>query len=793
MTDIRHCPKCGAELPAGATEQPCPACLMKLALESGASAGGSGDRTTEHYAGSFVAPAIEELAPRFPQLELLELVGKGGMGAVYKARQKSLDRIVAVKIINPEAAKQPGFAERFAREARAMARMNHANIVTIHDFGETPTALSATKSGGTIQEPLFYLVMEYVDGANLRTLMRHKRLEPGEALKIVPPLCDALQFAHEEGIVHRDIKPENILIDQKGRVKIADFGLAKLLGRTPRDITLTEAHHALGTLHYMAPEQFERPLEVDHRADIYALGVTFYEMLTGELPIGRFALPSQKVHVDVRLDEVVLRAMEREPDRRYQRASDVKTAVQSCATGPAPGSATAEAVAETCKSLRAPAFGLISVGAVSLLLVAMYILGSMVQWQEEGLDTMLREVRELGLIILIGMALSVPIGLLEIIAGMRMLECRSRGLIVAASVLAMLPCTPFIFGFPIGIWALIVLNRTKVRTAFAEVGRQKSCELQDLVSAQQLPVVFAPGTGPRMLALALGFTTSSLVTAMGAAMIIYGLAAYPAGEGQWAGFMGGGFGAFVGGLGAFLGCWNKLRTVRGRLDLMYEPHWNWLDSVLLAYALVGIVGLVSGAIWWSSLNMGLKITATILGGIATLQGIGFSVWRLSMRRAAARPSAEPSLDLRLVLVAVAMLVCALLFASGVVLIVIAAIRFPIGSGAFWGWVGAAFGFLFGGGGGMLGAWNSYRALEGLPDWMAEGKRNVFDRFIYAIGGLGLVLMVTGLIAAPWMTVISVYALELLGGILVFQMAIFISIRSLMRRAARQEAEQSVDS
>src|SRR5262249_44198111 len=132
--------------------------------------------------------------------------------------------------------------------------------------------------------------------------------------------------------VHRDIKPENILLDKKGRVKIADFGIAKMLGRKPAEYTLTGPWQVVGTLHYMAPEQMEKPLTVDHRADIYSLGVVFYEMLTGELPLGRFVPPSQKVQVDIRLDEVVLHAMEREPERRYQHASDVKTDVESIAS-----------------------------------------------------------------------------------------------------------------------------------------------------------------------------------------------------------------------------------------------------------------------------------------------------------------------------------------------------------------------------------------------------------------------------------------------------------------------------
>jgi hypothetical protein len=185
----------------------------------------------------------------------------------------------------------------------------------VHDFGQS--------------EGLYYLVMEYVDGANLRVLMRSGELQSEQALAIVPRICDALQYAHDEGVVHRDIKPENVLLDKRGRVKIADFGLAKLLGRDAADQTMiTDAGMSLGTPRYMAPEQVEHPERVDHRADIYSLGVVFYEMLTGELPMGRFEPPSAKVQVDVRLDEVVLRSLERDVERRYQHASEVKTDVE---------------------------------------------------------------------------------------------------------------------------------------------------------------------------------------------------------------------------------------------------------------------------------------------------------------------------------------------------------------------------------------------------------------------------------------------------------------------------------
>jgi predicted Ser/Thr protein kinase len=277
----------------------------------------------------FVPPLPEELAPRFPQLEMLGLLGQGGMGAVYKARQIGLDRLVALKILPPEVNQDEAFAERFTREARALAKLSHPNIVAVYDFGQT--------------DGMYFLVMEYVDGVNLRQSLQAGELKPTDALAIVPQICDALQFAHDEGIVHRDIKPENILVDKRGRVKIADFGLAKLLGHDHAVATLTGTHQVMGTLKYMAPEQMEGAREVDHRADIYSLGVVFYEMLTGELPLGRFAAPSKKVEIDVRLDDVVLRTLEKEPERRYQHASDVKTEVEAIRHAPSVMSTTAGA------------------------------------------------------------------------------------------------------------------------------------------------------------------------------------------------------------------------------------------------------------------------------------------------------------------------------------------------------------------------------------------------------------------------------------------------------------------
>jgi len=260
-----------------------------------------------------------QIAPHFPQLEVLECLGRGGMGVVYKARQKTLNRVVALKLLAPERVNDPKFADRFVREAQALAALNHPNIVTIHDFG---------LAGG-----FYFLLMEFVDGLNLRRVLQARKLAPEEALAIVPSICDALQYAHVRGIVHRDIKPENILLDKEGKVKIADFGIAKMLGAnndasspgTPERATQS----ALGTPGYHAPEQKTDPQRADTRADIYSMGVVFYEMLTGELPGKKIEPPSKKVHIDVRLDAVVMRALENAPELRWQTARELRTQVET--------------------------------------------------------------------------------------------------------------------------------------------------------------------------------------------------------------------------------------------------------------------------------------------------------------------------------------------------------------------------------------------------------------------------------------------------------------------------------
>jgi len=310
MTTSNLCTTCGGELLTSSGQTFCPACLLQQGMKSSTYGGGSKP--------AWKPPEMEQLAAAFPQLEIQQLLGIGGMGAVFRVRQKELDRVAALKVLPGEMATTPGFAERFLREARLLASLSHPHIVTVYEFGQ--------------RDGIYFLLMEFVDGVTLRQALRAepiKKLDSKEALAIVGQLCDALQFAHDEGVVHRDIKPENILIDKRGRVKIADFGLARLLGQSPTMPTLTGTHQLMGTPAYMAPEQIEGLPGIDHRADIYSMGVVFYELLTGELPLGRFSPPSERAETDVRLDEVVLRTLAKEPARRYQQASHVKTDVEA--------------------------------------------------------------------------------------------------------------------------------------------------------------------------------------------------------------------------------------------------------------------------------------------------------------------------------------------------------------------------------------------------------------------------------------------------------------------------------
>ncbi len=442
------CPVCGTAVPGDTPQGLCPACLMQCALSrSDHDHGKEKDGATTPHPYLPVAPTPAALAAHFPDLEILQLLGQGGMGAVYQARQRKLDRLVALKILPLEWGRDPAFAERFAREARALARLNHPHIVGVHDFGE---------AGGH-----FFLIMEYVDGPNLRQQLAGGRLQAQQALPIVMQTCEALQYAHEHGIVHRDIKPENILLDQRGQVKIADFGLAKLPRRAPGEWTLTGSRQVMGTLDYMAPEQRTDPQAVDHRADVYSLGVLFYEMLTGELPLGRFAPPSQKAGVDGRLDDVINRALDREPDRRYQRISAVRDDVASILRdeGSAPplhgdsrGGGTDLALAQ----IRAagPAAGL-AVFAVLLLADLIWLSGALHPQDRESALFVIGTIAGLGLFgaILVGAA--------------KFARCCGYPWVMFAVLLALIPIGPhMLVSIPVGIWALRVLRRSDVQAAF---------------------------------------------------------------------------------------------------------------------------------------------------------------------------------------------------------------------------------------------------------------------------------------------------------------------------------------
>lgn len=310
MNATETCPECRAPLPESAPLGMCPGCLLRSArghtLAGGRRATGDAD--------PLPSAELEELfAGKFA---IAELLGRGGMGVVYRARQCRIDRPVAIKLL-PFHDGDPGYLERFLREAKALGKLSHPNIVTLIDYGEV---------GG-----YFYMVMEFVEGRDLGKRLTSGPLPEAEVARVVEQVCAALDNAHASGIVHRDIKPGNILLSEDGTVKLVDFGLAKGMGASDADLNLTWANELMGTPNYMAPEQGANSLEADHRADIYALGVLTYEMLTGELPSGNFPPPSKIIGVSRAWDRVVLKAMASNPDLRYASAAQMSEKVQSAA------------------------------------------------------------------------------------------------------------------------------------------------------------------------------------------------------------------------------------------------------------------------------------------------------------------------------------------------------------------------------------------------------------------------------------------------------------------------------
>jgi serine/threonine protein kinase len=459
MNEERHCSKCGDQLPADAPQGLCPQCLMKLGLPS------EGQTQNGNESNKFVPPELSELTEQFPQLEIIELLGQGGMGAVYKARQKQLDRLVALKILPPQTDQAEAFAERFTREARSLAKLNHSHIVTVHDFGHTEAGL-------------YYFIMEFVDGTDLRRVIQTGELSEHQALAVVPQICEALQYAHEEGIVHRDIKPENILLNKKGQVKIADFGLAKLLDQPATMYRLTQAGQKMGTPHYMAPEQIEHPEQVDHRADIYSLGVVFYEMLTGELPLGHFPLPSRKVHIDVRLDEVVLKTLEKEPEMRYQHASEVKTDVETISTGESVSGSTRKFLesaraGDPIEAVRnrvwSPSMGLLIAGIINFLSIVGALFSIILSMIGSGFHGRFFPIFYVpGFARFFVIALMGTHAVFVVLGAWNLMQLRSYRLALVGSILAMIPSAGTLIGLPMGIWALILLHKDEIKNAFGQ-------------------------------------------------------------------------------------------------------------------------------------------------------------------------------------------------------------------------------------------------------------------------------------------------------------------------------------
>jgi serine/threonine-protein kinase len=362
--------------PLGATQQFAGGALPTLVRGPGLPAaaalpGGSEPTVTPSRAGALQAAAAASAAGEpevaLPGYALLELLGRGGMGEVWRARQLSLGRTVAVKLLPPRLAADPEFVARFDKEAMALAALSHPAIVQIIDRGHVGAH--------------YYFVMELVEGRSLRQVLEQGGLPVAEALRVVLQVARALECAHEAGITHRDLKPENVLLDARGHAKVADFGLAGIRGAEVGP-QLTATHVAMGTLNYMAPEQRRDARSVDGRADLYSLGVVLYELLTGQLPLGRFALPSQKVPgLDPSLDALVVRLLEADREARLPSASPLVAELEGLLArmttggphrsrgasrwGAAPAGGPASAAASP--SRRALRAGLLAVGAAGAL------------------------------------------------------------------------------------------------------------------------------------------------------------------------------------------------------------------------------------------------------------------------------------------------------------------------------------------------------------------------------------------------------------------------------------------
>ena len=306
---MAQCEKCGNSFNPDYLEGLCPHCLLQetLSLMSGE------DHPALQIAGaSGNSPSIEQLNEEFVGLAFIELLGRGGGGWTYLATQESLSRQVAVKLIYRPKEESENWSIRFRREAEHLAKLNHPLIVTVHDFGTT--------------DQFAYIVMEYVNGPTLREQLHVTKLSEAQIVEIVRQISLAAEYAHAQGLVHRDIKPENILLQSFGddlAVKVADFGISKIIGSEVRNTHLTSVGQVIGTPLYMAPEQYLPASHIDHRVDIYSIGVLFYELLTGRLPLGHLRAPSKLANCSPQLDSIVFKALSYEPNDRFNSATEL--------------------------------------------------------------------------------------------------------------------------------------------------------------------------------------------------------------------------------------------------------------------------------------------------------------------------------------------------------------------------------------------------------------------------------------------------------------------------------------
>ncbi|MGH2601989.1 MAG: serine/threonine-protein kinase, partial [Dehalococcoidia bacterium] len=265
-------------------------------------------------------------------------IGRGGMGVVYHAKDERLKRRVAIKVLPPDLAFREDIRLRFLREAETAARLSHPHIVPIHTVGEGP-------------DGIVYFVMAYVDGEPMGArLKRRARLGIEETRRILIEVADALGAAHALGIIHRDVKPDNILLEgPRGRVVVTDFGIAKAVSSTTGGGTLTATGMAIGTPHYMSPEQAAGDREIDGRSDLYSLGVVGYQMLTGALPFEASTVPGilmkqiteipqsiteRRPECSEELAACVMRCLEKDPEARWPTADALRRALESRSTAP---------------------------------------------------------------------------------------------------------------------------------------------------------------------------------------------------------------------------------------------------------------------------------------------------------------------------------------------------------------------------------------------------------------------------------------------------------------------------